>query len=280
MAVSTWTNAQGDGDLNVGANYDSGVVPSTGDELLFSARSAGPPTLNMATFTGAGFTLALLYIGDDCTIDVGTKSNPLQVDVITKAVHQGNGALHISCTTIDRVICNSDHEQTTAALHVGNTTTLTALVAVKGRVEIADTVTTVTRVLVSFRSSKFADVVLDIGESSSAIAEYRQVGGTATLNRLPTLASVEDGECVVLETAPAATVTLVEVMGSGRLDYRNPNTIARANVYSGTLDTTGVTNPLTITNVAVWPAGTFLRSDDLVTYGGGAVLDDLTGGDV
>ena len=120
----------------------------------------------------------------------------------------------------------------------------------------------------------------DILFESNAIAEFRQVGGEAELSRLPTLCSVEDGFLVILDTAPAATITLIEVAGASRVEYNNTQTITRVNVYAGTFDTTGITNPLTITNIAVWPNAKFLRSDDLVTYGGGAVLIDLTGGDV
>lgn len=403
MADRTWTNSGGDGDLANTANYEDATVPVTGDGLLFSEKSTGPPTLNMDTFTGtkatgtltfvgnpvdgeivtigttvyrfktvmaaindvqrdgasaetsadnlvaaimvsgtegveyfagtnehpdvtavdgagttvdvtakvggtAGnaittttdvtgaswgaatltggtdFTLVLLFAGDDSNVDVGQDGNPLILNILTKGVNQGNGGMHLQADTITRVICNSDHNSDgvteTPALRVANTTTLTALVCVKGRIEIADSVTTLTRVLVSFRDDPFSDVNLDVGSSSNAIAEFRQVSGEAVLNRLPTLCSVEDGALTILETAPAATVTRIEVSRFGRVDYRNTQQITSVNVYSGTFDTTGITNKLTILLIAVWPAGTFLKSDDLVTYGGGAIEVDLTGGDV
>lgn len=404
MATRIWTNSTGDNDLATAANYDAATVPVSGDELLFSFRSSGPPTKNMDQFTGtkatetltlsanmsdgdtvtigttvyrikstmaqafdvqlggsadatidslvsavlftsggegvdyfAGttihpdvtavngtgdvmditakiggtaansivttetsgtaswgdtsmsggtdFTLASLYVGQDCIVNVGETSNPLHCNIITKAVHQGNSQMHLRADTITRAICNSEHLGTVGgpdefAMSIDNTTTLTALVADQGRISIGSNVTTVTRILVSFRDSKIADVFLVVGESTSAIAEFRQVGGEVILNRLPTLGSVEDGVLTIMENAPANTVTLIEMMGSALVNYNNTQTITRVNVFDGIFDTTDRTNKLTITNISVWPGGTFLRSDDLVTYGGGAVLVDLTGGDV
>lgn len=276
MSDVTWTGKTQDGDLNNAANYLGGVKPIGNDSVFFSEASVHPPFANMGQFSA--LTFPLVFIGKDCPVPVGTPGNPFEASVFTKFVHQGPQPACIK-GAVTRAICNSSFQiRDGSAMCIEGTDTTAALVVVKGKVTVADNVP-VTEVFMSYRDGAFSDAALELGSSSTAVTRFVQRGGAATLNRLCTNMAMAGGLTTILSTAPAATVTFIEIGGSARLNYSSANTIARVNVYAGTLDTTAITNNLTITDIAVWPHGTFLRSDDLVTYGGGNTLEDLTGGD-
>ena len=275
MALINWIGNISD-DINVAGNYATGSKPVSTDSVVLNKFTIRPMGTNLATFSGD--TWPLLLIGEDCPLTepfaVGASGKGLDV-TITKLVNKSRFSGVITEGTVARAIIDSSKAKEKGPAYHSKAGACTTLVAVKGQ-SVIDNDSGITRLLVSFRNSRRfdADVLIDV---AAPMTEMIQLGGVVRIVRGGAGASifrVKGGQFIV-EAAVTGTVTEMWI-DEGRVKYDGQGTIAKVYGRTGELDTTGVSNLLTIDEMRRWPDFTFLKFDDIVT-----VTDDkdMTGGD-
>ena len=143
----------------------------------------------------------------------------------------------------------------------------------KGVVEIANSATITTSLIIAYLTSPTTDVLLTIG-SATLPSNVAAMGGTTTCNAALDSLDIRGGIWV-----QSGAITTVDVAG-GTLDWRSGD-IGTANVYSGTLTAANGSTARAIGTVTLYPAGTLNLNNRqsnisinnyIQTYGGSLVL--------
>jgi len=243
MASGHWTNGGGDRDINTATNYSGGAAPGNSEDMRFisdfTGGSTGPNT-DMAALTLIG--LALLYVGEGYTEDIGGTGNDLDISA-NHVWHRGTGKLWYKdgsgITDLFTVDSTAPSPTTSVANITGSAVTL--LQVLRGGVTV-DGAGTVTNVVVGQRTSGQTDANLTL-TTGTTVTDLKMYGGAAASSKAVTTATVFGGTL----TQDTATITTLYVFG-GRVNFNFAGTITNVYHYGGVIDVTRSGGAKTFTN--------------------------------
>lgn len=274
MATHRWIGREGN-DFALAASWatdgGAGTAPSgwgETDTVIFGDDS---PHSAFGDLSHPTIDVDLILIGENYPGDVGAPSNPLTINA-NKIVHQGSGTLYfdnhsdvigIAPDTTDEIIIayTGDQSGLAASIRGGKITTLAAS---RGLVEITDLETTSLLVL-SFTKNRTRDTLVRLFNTSSAIAELMAVGGRLEIGGAADITSMHLTSCHVVNESSALSSATVRIY-SGLVEWNTAITIARAELYNGTLDLTGSAEAKVITLLWQFPDTVFRYLPDLTTF--------------
>ncbi|MHC4621804.1 MAG: hypothetical protein ACYTEQ_29030 [Planctomycetota bacterium] len=259
-------------------NFSLGAIPVD----LVTEQVYFPPGVQVAVAgtNQAGVEVGDLRIAPGMRFGVGTSGSPLIISA-DLLVHEGDGTLYfqdggdVRYTT--HCIINSPNGTLAAYLN-GNT--ITNITVVAGAVTCASTLGSTakpSRIIVGSAASPYpANVTVDC--TMAASGTIFQLSGVITANDDIPLVYQMGGE-YYQKLGTGGTIYLK----GGRYCYMVPSasgTLTAAYVYpGGVLDCTKVPVPQVITDIYLWPDGTFIRDPDLTVVtndvtpiGGGGVI--------
>lgn len=217
------------GSLSLGANYDTGSVPTAGQDLTFDHRAVRAPTQNMNALQAVN--LATIEAKETYIYDIGTTSQYLETAATTAFKWYGKGTCYFKADggTTPKLLIESDgsiYVQTDAGA-------ITRVHALRGRAYINNALN-ITAIYVGYENDPFSDVHIEFGDTGGGSTTYIQYGGRAI---------VKDGG-----SQPGTTTF---VLAGGDFDYRNSLAGMSATTYiqtGGTLRFTQLGGGLNVTN--------------------------------
>lgn len=269
MATRTWLGAT-DGDWGVTTNWSGSTVPINGDKVIFNGDGDVAVTAGLSQ---ASVDLALMFIGDDFTKNIGTSSTRLQINATT-TVHRGKGTLYLhtglaAATTDEIIVSNTGTRQNLAAdIRISNSD-FGSIVVSRGRVALlVDSGDELSDLVLSYVDSRANDAAVTVSGVAGLITRILVAGGVLTYGPntgLPTTIYVCSGKAV-LDPFSGASDPTMHISCGGRIEWNNDTiNVAEANVYDGILDFRQSREEKTATLVNLWPDGRFLFFPDLTT---------------
>jgi len=254
-----------DGDWSVAGNWDPAGVPINGDTAILNGTNDVAITDGLSQ---SAVTLALLFVGDGFTKDVGSAASPLNIEY-TKLVHRGKGSVYI----------DSAAQPTEAVIaHTGPQINLSwrqrnklpsRIVVSRGRVELQSDAPAVDDLILAWVASRLTDAEVTIASGSDVVFTRVRVGG-GRLDASGSPGSVTNvvvcGGLAILNPDVAADPPTIDISQGGIVQWDNSvNALAEANIYDGLLDLTQTHEEKTVTLANLWPRGEFKFFPDLTT---------------
>jgi hypothetical protein len=277
-AVTTTTTSSGPNDWSVAANWDTGAVPVTGDDVYVENSASSilygllqsAVTLNSlhirATFTG---TIGLPRVnGTGTKAYFEYRTAYLTIGATTLNIGNGAGAgsgrVKINVGA-NQCTCNVYNTGSTAESNVPSflflgTHAANAMNVNKGNVGIANfagEVATVATLQVGYVTNQAGDSTVYCG-SGCTLTTIDCLGGATTINSNVTTATVLGGTL----TVAGGTWTTLNAWG-GKTFCKSTGVFATSNIGSGaTLDCSQDMRAKTFTNVTINKGGSFLAPND------------------
>lgn len=265
MATQHWLNTSGDGLWATAGNWTS-AVPISGDTVIFN----GDGNTAVTDPSGQGAVdLALLYIDDTYTKDIGSDASKLQIGA-DKIVHRGKGGLYLSnpsAVTIDELIVAHTGTNQNLALQAGATgagNAITRISISSGRCRYSfPNIGSVDDITVSSASAHLTLAGAVAGVSRLLIDK----GTVVTESEVSSFSIVYNcGGTLVLNPLATAATPVFHISCGGRIEWNNDTVaIQEANLYDGLLDLTQTGEEKTVTLARIWPKGDFKYNPDLTT---------------
>ena len=256
MATITWLDVNT--DWNNTANWSTGAVPTTGDEVIIGSGSSDIST----NVDQNAVTLTALRVGEDYNGKIGTSSAPLKINA-TEFSFAGQGSANYIRGEFDTVtVLNGAATSTmldifgdaTSGTISSNGITTLRVMGGRGTINIQDgTVTTLevvgasnAKVVLASAVDNFANLTMDGGQ-------------VETSTNIGTKAIILGGSLTV---AGSATAAEVECYDGGTVKYNSSGTLTTLDQFGGTfnaLDNTSAS--FAITNSTIYKGAT-IRLDN------------------
>lgn len=254
MATTIWTGAANDGNYGTASNWSTGAVPTTSDNVYFTADYNADVTagLNQSGVTIGTFTV------DGYTGKLGSKSGYLQIDP--------GGAVEINTTGVSYL----DLGNANVSLTISNTASSSA-----GNAGLYILDSNLSTLSITGGSVGFA---LNAGETST-VGIIKMTGGTLSVGDGGTLSTVTilggtmntSSSVVTLniygglfKSAGSAAMTTLNGDG-GTVTHNSTGTITTANVRGVFLDLNQSLNARTITTLAPSAGGSIAYDPNFIT---------------
>lgn len=262
MAIAV-AQAGGAGNWDATASWDTGIVPVTGDDVIFPAGLTQPFLTNLdqsSKAAGAGVDLNLFYRDRNCSAAIGASGNPLRVGC-NKLIDHGSGVLFYknlpATLNTDLVIIDAASPNVAVELDGDR---IVNLIVLRGTVTLAGTIAAMDLMQVHYRNNPDADARVTINATGSTLTELLMSGGIVTAHNAITRAIVNGGHL----TKDITTITTLDVGRAGSCQYDFGGTITDARI-KGILDMLKSSKKKTITNLYKFPGADVRKTDDIVT---------------
>jgi hypothetical protein len=294
---SITTTSAGPADASVAANYTGGVLPTTGDTLVFE-NSNNPVLYNLDALSAV--TLAMLSVKASYTGSIGlprtngSGSNSyleyrlqyLQVAATIWSIGLGDGSgsgrikLDLGSIQFTGNVYNSGSqaENGIPAVLLKGTHASNALIVLKGTVGVAffaGEVSTLDSLDMGYVNNIPSDSIVQCGVGVT-LTTITKAGGQLTLNNNATTITQYDGQTTIIGTATLDT----GVIGGTLVDQSSGLFSNITLLNRGTYDHSKSMTAKTITNFTMESASTYNDPYGMTTLSNGLFLDACRPGDV
>lgn len=254
MATVIWTNGAGDGDYSNSANWSTGTVPTTSDNVYFTSDYNSDVTTGL---NQSGTTIND-FIVDGYTGKLGSKTTYLQIDPAGEVRFNGTGLSYVDLgnanvdITVDSTASASGGS---AGLYLVDTNlnTLSVNNGVVGLAYLAGETSTVGTVKLTSGTVLFGSSV-----TATTISMY---GGTVRTESSITTLNIYDG---TFTSSGSAAITTINGDG-GLINHDASGTITTCNLRGVTLELTNTLVSKTITTLNPSDGGTLTYDPTYVT---------------
>lgn len=273
-----------DGNWNTLGSWSEGHVPLVTERVIFPSGQTQSVTAGLDQ-SGVPVVLGLLQIDEGYSGDIGGSGSPLIISA-TKLVHQGSGVLWFEDdVATPHIIIDAPQPTSQVAANIDGTD-IGRITCMRGKTVISANITAAPDILeCGFAGNLSSDVELVVTAEAPTMPLLLVFGGRVTANSEVTQV-IQGAGTLIKELTDIITLYLM-----GGLCVYNVEDVAAtpfnfftAYVEAGTLDFTRVSKTTGVENLTVYPRGTVLRNEDLVTITnkyelGGRIIGRLaTGG--
>lgn len=256
MATCRWLSVSA--DLTAAAAWSNGAAPTNGDTVIFPAQATLAPSSNLTGLSAV--TVALWYVEDGCSIDLGKSGLPIQVGA-TNFVHFGSGSFYLSnqaTANTSKILFAPTSD--TAMMQVQGNSALW-IWCTNGYTEISTNYSTSLGVFVTpVHTTDRPSVRIS---AAASVAGVEMNGGSVVVDSASglTSATVMGG---TIQFLGVSGVALLLQMG-GYVDYQSTATLSVAEIMRGTFDISQGSIQRTVTTAYVHPAATYKRDQSVST---------------
>jgi hypothetical protein len=262
-------NWGGTNGANRPAAADSVIVPLT-------AANHIKTDVDQSQFSATlGFNLALLYVQEGSTVEIGASGAPLELtaDVI---IHRGDAPFWFNSATgtddsfvTDRIEVQSINMIDAMNINsedpgAGLSAAISRITLLRGKSTISGGTTEVLpRLEMGWVNSPSSDVICVIGSGGAATTLVLMGGGEMVCDSVVTTAVQMGGQW----TQDTEEIVTLHMSGRPLMIYNSPTAAGQmtlANLMGGVLDTTRSSDLKTIDDVYIWPGALLLRDADLL----------------
>jgi hypothetical protein len=265
--ADTRTWAGSDGDWSVAGNWSPVGVPVDGDTAILNGTN---DVAIIAGLNQAAVKLALLFIADDFTKDVGLSGTRLQIEA-SLIIHRGKGAFYHDGGAVAQnevVIISHTGDRTDVAYDYDGLAPV-RLVVSRGRVVVDATAGgAMTDLVVSYVASREADSDVTYTGSVGGITNALIAGGVFAMEpeNSPIDNLVVHGAKATMEMVIPTLSPTIHIAHGGVVNWDVTSVVlTEANIYDGLLDLTQSHEEKTVTLANLWPRGEFRFFPDLTT---------------
>jgi hypothetical protein len=272
LARTATTANSGPYDLNKTANWDTGALPSAGDDVWIEGAIV-KYTLDWSGLgTLASLNITRSQVGDNPADGWGPVYMQVRATVVNIGYHHGAGTpaqsspinLDLGNVASTVNVFNTGSNGNAPAVRIKADSATTNVLVRKGAVGIAyeaGQTTTIGTLTVSYVSAKATDADVYVG-AGVTMTTLNQLAGDVIMRCGATTATCEYG---TLKTEGSGTFTALNVSG-GVVTSNSSGTITAANVIKGTLDLTKSSQARTITTPKMGAGGTIKFDPAVMTF--------------
>jgi len=262
----TWTGTT-DGSFTTATNWSDDTAPITGDTAIVPKNA----TVDIdADLTNSTVDLAVFYVEDDCTIDIGTATQPLEIGLAASGVMDLAGTGTISLEVAGDLSTNTITVRACGTLYLAG----------NGGEELCDNLyitATSGDIYITWGNAQLAEIdnIYAIGGANLYIGDsVTKTGGGAITSITAAAGTIKCRSAVALVTSRGASyyqeagaVALMHVY-DGTTYYNGSGTLTTGHVYSdGEIDFTGNTYGVTVTTLNVYGSATVNDAYNAVAVG-------------
>lgn len=254
MATVIWTGAANDGNYSTSSNWSTGAVPTTSDDVFFTADYNADVT---AGLDQSGTTINKFTV-DGYTGKLGSKAAYLQIDPSAAVSFRGTGQSYLDMGNAN-VDMSVDQTASTSAGAAGlyilnsNLNTLSVTAGTIGFALNAGESSTVGTI-------KLTGGTVLIGDSAT-VSTITMLGGSVTTDSSVTTLNIFGGS---FESNKTAAITTLNGDG-GTVIHNATGTITTANIRGVFLDLNQSLNARTITTLAPSAGGSISYDPNFIT---------------
>jgi hypothetical protein len=284
LTTTTTVTGSGPNDVSLAANWSTGSLPASGDDvtlanstsgLLYNLSALSAVTLNSltidSTFTG---NIGLPRTNANGYVEYRPTYWQIGATTVTTLAGTGGGSGRIrldlgsAATTLNINATGSPIDQGKPALQLKAINAANVLNILQGNVGVAvepGELSTLVTINIGYQSSQQTDVTLTLG-SGCTLTTINQDGGSLTVNSNVTTLTQRGGNLIVYGTAAITTLDIE----SGNCRWQSSGTLGTVTLGSsgggGSLDFSRDPRTRTVTNLTLNSGTTLLDPNKTVTF--------------